>query len=167
VDPDLLELHAEVDGQAARLARVHRDRLQCRRGCASCCVDDLTVFEVEANRIRVAHAGLLAEGRPHPPGACAFLDGEGACRVYDDRPYVCRTLGLPLRWWSETGDRGEWVEHRDICPLNVQGPAIEALADDVCWLLGPYEDRLRRIQTRLDDGAGRRVSLRSLFSNPS
>src|SRR5512134_1307867 len=91
-------LHDEIDVLAERLHTHHAARLQCRRGCASCCVDDITVFEVEAERIRAHHAELLASGQSHLPGACAFLDDEGGCRIYADRPYVCRTQGLPLRW---------------------------------------------------------------------
>ena len=90
--------------------------LRARRG------DQITVFEVEAEVIRRHHADLLAEGEPHAEGACAFLDGEGACRIYEHRPYVCRTQGLPLRWLEELD--GETVELRDICPLNDEDDPI-------------------------------------------
>ena len=43
-------LHAEIDWQAVPLAQIHADRLQCRFGCCDCCIDDLTIFEVEAER---------------------------------------------------------------------------------------------------------------------
>jgi len=120
------------------------------------------VFAVEAERIRREHPDLLREGSPHPAGACAFLDDEGACRVYRARPYVCRTQGLPLRWIAET-PAGDVAEHRDICPLNTEGPPIETLPEDACWTLGPYEGRLAEIQRRFGDGRMERVPLRSLF----
>ena len=159
----LRRLHAEVDRAAGALAERHRGRLRCGRGCAACCVDALTVFEVEAERIRRAHGALLAEGAPHAPGACALLGPEGECRVYADRPYVCRTQGFPLRWLEEVGEGDEIVEARDICPLNLPGPPLETLPEDACWLLGPVEERLAALQHALDGGAGRRVALRSLF----
>jgi hypothetical protein len=31
---------------------------------------------------------------------------------------------LPLRWFSEDEDSGEIVEERDICQLNLAGPAL-------------------------------------------
>ncbi len=158
----LRALHDEVDAQAAELASRHAERLQCRRGCSSCCIDDLTVFEVEAERIRRAHPELLEQGDPHPAGACAFLDAEGACRVYADRPYVCRTQGLPLRWLLERPD-GEIEENRDVCELNLEGPPLETLPEDDLWLLGPVEDRLAALQHAVDGGLGLRVALRSLF----
>jgi hypothetical protein len=169
----LRRLHAEVDRAAGAVADRHRGRLQCGRGCAACCVDELTVYEVEAERIRRAHGALLEAGAPHAPGACAFLGAENECRIYPDRPYVCRTQGLPLRWLSELGEDGERgeggeiVEARDICPLNLAGPPLEGLPEDACWLLGPVEDRLAALQHALDGGAGRRVALRRLFRRPA
>ncbi len=154
-------LHAVVDELTAPLAARLGGRLQCRSGCAACCVDDLTVFEVEAARIRADFPQVLTEA-PRPPGACAFLDEAGACRIYAARPYVCRTQGLPLRWIEQR--RGQPVERRDICPLNEPGLPLTALSKDDCWSLGPVEERLRLTQEALDGGEGRRVALRDLFT---
>jgi len=158
----LVRLHDEVDRDAGALVARHGDRMQCRRGCHSCCVDEITVFEIEAERIRRAHPDLLSEGAPHPPGACAFLDAEGACRIYADRPYVCRTQGLPLRWIAED-ESGELVEARDICPLNLEGVPLEELPEEACWILGPVELRLGQLQEEADGGERTRIALRSLF----
>ncbi len=156
-------LHCEVDRAASAPVARLGPRLRCGPGCSDCCVDDLAVFEVEADRIRRGAAELLREGVPGPVGACAMLDGEGRCRVYDLRPYVCRTQGLPLRWFEELAP-GDWAEYRDICPLNEPGePVVELLAPDDCWELGPFEGRLARIQAGLDGGELRRVPLRDLF----
>ncbi len=154
-------IHADVDRKTRRLEVLHAPRLQCRRGCRACCVDGLTVFDAEAEQIRRLHAGLLRDGSPGPEGACAFLDGEGACRIYADRPYVCRTQGLPLRWLEDRG--GETVELRDICPLNEAGEPLEAVRSDHCWTLGPFEERLARLQIAASADA-RRTPLRALFA---
>jgi len=158
---ELLRLHAEVDRAAAALAARHAGRLRCGRGCHACCVDDLTVFELEAERIRSRHAALLEHGAPHPAGACAFLGDAGECRIYEDRPYVCRTQGLPLRWLEQARDTR--VERRDICPLNETGEPLEALPADACWTLGPVESRLRSLAGAQQPGAPRRIALRALF----
>ena len=158
---DLAEFHTAIDREVAPLVGRHRDRLQCRCGCADCCVDDLTVFEIEAERIRRAHGPMLEGAEPGPAGKCAFLDDEGACRVYDVRPYVCRTQGLPLRWIAEDG-----AEYRDICPLNDTGEPIIGLSEDACWTLGPAEGRLAELQRRFGDGRMVRVRLRGLFGGP-
>jgi len=159
---ELLQLHRDVDEAAGDLARRHAARLECGRGCDTCCVDGISVFEVEATRIRRQHEALLATARPHAAGACAFLDHEGACRIYEDRPYVCRTQGLPLRWFDEAED-GATVELRDICPLNDDpGLPLEALPAADCWTIGPYESRLAALQARNPEAP--RVLLRDLFA---
>jgi hypothetical protein len=111
---------------------------------------------------------LLLGGDPHPKGGCAFLDQEGACRIYEHRPYVCRTQGLPLRWIEQYPD-GTTAELRDICPLNDQGRPVESLPASECWAIGPFEGNLARLQARVDGGPPYRVLLRSLFEkrNPS
>lgn len=125
-------------------------------------MDDLTVLPIEAELIRSRHGALLREGTPHAPGACAFLGDEGECRIYPDRPYVCRTQGLPLRWLSED-ERGEVFEQRDICPLNADGPALEALPEATCWLIGSVELELANLQAEARGPREERIALRALF----
>jgi uncharacterized protein len=162
---DLQALYREVDGTSRGLEQVHGSRLTCCRGCSMCCVDDLTVFEVEAENIRRSHSELLQAAVPHERGACAFLDVDGACRIYPDRPYVCRTQGLPLRWLDED-ENGDFIEFRDICPLNDEGDVepIEELPEEECWSIGPMEERLAKLQLEFGAGKLTRVPLRSLFA---
>jgi Fe-S-cluster containining protein len=155
IEDGIAELHGEVDARAKALAEWHRERMVCRRGCFGCCVDDITVFDVEAARIQTFAAELLGSGEPHPIGRCAFLGSEGECRIYEVRPYVCRTQGLPLRWVDDEAE----AEYRDICPLNDESDPIEELAAEECWTLGEFEARLALLQ-----GNGKRVRLRDLFA---
>ncbi len=163
-------LHSDVDREARRLHVLHAPRLQCRLGCSSCCVDGLSVFDAEADHIRLHHAELLARADARAEGACAFLDERDACRIYPHRPYVCRTQGLPLRW-IEGADEGEYdgdgdaVELRDICPLNEAGEPIENLPAEDCWTIGPTELSLGELQVA-GGGGVRRTLLRDLFEKP-
>lgn len=163
----LERLHAAVDTMVAALEERHRGRLQCGRGCAMCCVDELTVFGVEAERIRRGAPEVLRQA-PARPGRCAFLARDLSCRVYAHRPYVCRTQGLPLRWVEvEEGPEGrELVESRDICELNVEGEPLEALAPEDCWTLGAVEGKLAALEALRTEGAPQRVALRDLFEAP-
>jgi uncharacterized protein len=167
MDESILEeleaFHGEVDRLVARLTGVHETRLRCTRGCSDCCIDGITVFEIEAERIRRAAAGILREAEPYPPGRCAFLSEDGACRIYPVRPFVCRTQGLPLRWIGQD-DRGALAEMRDICEKNESGPPVEEIPRRDCWTLGPFEDRLAALQRRADGGRGKRIPLRTLFA---
>ncbi len=171
---ELRQLYARVDAEASRLWALHGERLVCRRGCSMCCVDDITVFAVEAEHIRGHHARLLREGTPHEVGMCAFLDAAGACRIYAQRPYVCRSQGAPLRW-TDRDEAGNIIELRDICPLNEAGKPIEELPADACWSIGWAEGALAQLQSSADgrqelafdddedDIDARRVALRDLF----
>ena len=105
---------------------------------------------------------LLEEAKPHKHGACAFLDEEGACRIYAARPLVCRTQGLPLSWQIEEED-GAAAELRDICPLNEAGEPLEALAASALFPVSPFEEKLALMQLHHDGGKLERVALRSLF----
>lgn len=153
-------IHARVQSESDALARLHAERLHCRQGCAGCCTDELTVLSVEADAIRRRIGARLAGAAPGAPGACVFLDATGSCRIYAARPWVCRTQGLPLRWFEEDEDE-EIVEHRDICPLNLAGPSLALLPDDALWTLGIVELELLALDDAHDAGA--RVPLRTLF----
>jgi hypothetical protein len=159
--PDVTALHRGVDAAAAQVEAALPAPLTCRRGCAGCCVDDLTVFEVEAAVIRALYPDVLRQAAG-PVGRCAFLDADDSCRIYAARPYVCRTQGLALRWFEEEEDSGDILDRRDICPLNDAVLDITGATDEQLWLLGPYEEQLYDLQEGAS-GSPDRVALRSLF----
>lgn len=159
---DLERFYERVDGKVRRIHALDPERFHCRSGCHDCCIDRLSVFEIEAENITRYHRNLLLHGKPHPQGECAFLDDSGLCRIYEHRPYVCRTQGLPLRWMEELPD-GSTVEMRDICPINERGRPVETLEPEACWSIGPFEEELARMQIARDKGKEGRVLLRELF----
>jgi Fe-S-cluster containining protein len=82
----------------------------CRRGCMACCHTQVSVTADEAELLimRVNNGLIIDKERlkslmhagddarkyfaiPFKERACIFLDSAGACRVYEDRPAVCRT----------------------------------------------------------------------------
>jgi uncharacterized protein len=157
----LSRLYEEIDARVNRLLKIHDHRLQCRPGCSDCCMDDISVNEVEANNIKYHYGDLLKKALPHHEGTCAFLADDHSCRIYDQRPYVCRTQGLPLHWIEEQG--GKIVALRDICPRNESGTPIEQLLENQCWEIGPIEEELAKLQNVLRNGIMKRVKLRDLF----
>lgn len=68
---------------------------------------------------------------------CPNLDDKGLCMMYDDRPLVCRTFGLPLR------EKSRYIG--DVCELNftaaTPGDRMSA-AWDLSWedVLGPEDE---------------------------
>ena len=98
------ELTRKVDAFFARVAERHGDDMQCATGCSDCCHVQLTITGVEADAIR-AHVAAwpadrrrgLAELATDDAGRCAALDDAGRCRIYEARPLVCRSHGVPIR----------------------------------------------------------------------
>jgi uncharacterized protein len=119
-------LATKVDAFFARVSERHGADMQCASGCADCCHVELTITEIEAAAIRAlvaswpaARRAALAPGaapgapeaRAAAPGApearaaaptprlerCAGLDATDRCKIYDARPLVCRSHGVPIR----------------------------------------------------------------------
>lgn len=89
----------------------------CRMGCSACCYTQVSVTEEEAELlalrisegVEIDHKKLAIQMQAgdspeefykifYHERKCIFLDDEGGCKVYEDRPSVCRTnvvLGDP------------------------------------------------------------------------
>jgi Fe-S-cluster containining protein len=133
------ELVAQTDAMATRLSARYDAHLACRAGCSVCCQHHLAVFPVEAMHIGTALAALpigvrqRLEQQAHRVNeqealgasvACPMLVDE-RCSIYESRPLICRTQGLPLL--LETADGEQEV---DFCPLNFTTPeAVEDLEE--------------------------------------
>ncbi|HSV96087.1 MAG TPA: YkgJ family cysteine cluster protein [Spirochaetota bacterium] len=93
-----------VDAFCAEVLREYRSSMACAPGCDSCCILE-TVNAVEAGvllnhaaSIGPAHrdAVMLRAAEPARAGQpCVFLEN-GLCAVYEARPLICRTHGLPV-----------------------------------------------------------------------
>ncbi len=106
-----LALRAEVDKLCNQLLAVHAKHLECKKGCSSCCMN-FSIFPIEFFAIKHFFNGLSPEIATFVAGeACKFLVND-ACTIYDHRPIICRTQGLPLLF---TGDEG-W--ELSACELN-------------------------------------------------
>ena len=99
----LEELTRKVDAFFERVTARHGAAMQCQTGCSDCCHVRLTITGVEAAAIRahvaawpIARRRALAEPPAHP-SHCAALDPAGRCKIYDARPLVCRSHGVPIR----------------------------------------------------------------------
>lgn len=125
-------LLGDVDSLAEQLTKRYRSQLACRAGCSSCCGHDLSIFEAEAAAVRsalpalpihvrerVIHQARLVQARKvrEEYVACPLLVDD-LCAIYDARPIICRTQGLPLLYTAEDGR-----QEVDYCRLNFTRPA--------------------------------------------
>ena len=96
------ELTCKVDAFFARVAERHGADMQCQTGCADCCHVRLTITGVEASAIRAHVAAWPVPRRRQlavvgPDDRCAALGPDDRCKIYDARPLVCRSHGVPIR----------------------------------------------------------------------
>jgi Fe-S-cluster containining protein len=134
------ELTAKIDAFFARVRARHAADMRCGSGCDDCCRTRLTITGVEAEALRALVATMppaakarLAEvaRRPFDERAmrCAALDDDGRCLVYDGRPVVCRSHGVPIRFWGEAD--GRRLPIIDACPKNFTAGPEHASPDCV------------------------------------
>lgn len=115
-------LLGKVDQLCEGITTLLGDALTCHAGCSSCCIS-ISVFPVEAAALIEAAGQLPADqylqlkqqlSSPQEEGSCPLLLA-GRCLLYEARPIICRTHGLPILITEET------VRRVDVCPLNCKG----------------------------------------------
>ena len=158
------QLIEKIDLRAATIHRQWGRHMACRKGCDHCC-RHIAVFPVEAanlyRALSKAPAGVRAaireRARAAPAdGPCPLLDS-GACRLYDARPVICRTQGLPLlvRHGSDSTI--------DFCPLNFKD--LTQMPADIVTDLDRLNEMLATVnalfirQVRLESPAAERILL--------
>ncbi len=154
--------YQKVNAFTQHLSKIHSDRLQCKIGCSGCCIDDLEVFGIEAAYIS-KHFPEILTSKPHDTGKCAFLDSNGACRIYDARPLICRSHGLPIRF-VETDENNQTTEFIDICELNENETPLDKIKKEDFWNENLFSEVLVSLELEANNKEINRVRLRDLFS---
>jgi len=160
--------YKQVDTLANHLTKENSDFINCKQGCSDCCIDEITVFTIEAKNIKCNEKKFLSNNTPTIKGKCVFLSKNNECGIYKNRPYVCRTQGLPLRWFDEL-ETGELIEYRDICPVNEPEEKLVNLSSEKFYLIGSFETQLQNLQKQYCDEINKkenyfeRIKLRDLF----
>ena len=62
--------------------------------------------------------------------ACVALGDDGRCAIYEARPVVCRSHGLPLRFVEPAADGRRALPVLDVCPRNFGGRDLGAVDAD-------------------------------------
>ena len=116
------KLTSRVDTLCSGIAADLGGQITCSAGCSSCCTS-ITIFPVEAAAMREALDKLPG---PHAEEILRHVSGQAGdercplllnhhCLLYDARPIICRTHGLPIIYTS--GDQ----RSSDCCSLNLTG----------------------------------------------
>ncbi len=114
----LVQLRRRLAGHFDAARARTPEAFACRPGCARCCGVRFGVFSVEADRVAAALRELgerapaqrervRAQALDPAHTACALLLDD-RCSIYDERPLICRSHGLPVRSAGRV----------EVCPLN-------------------------------------------------
>lgn len=166
-------LVAKVDGFFARVRACHGDRMRCASGCSACCGHALTLSPVEAESVREHVATLPAEvrarlaARAKRTEPCPALDDDGRCAIYEARPLICRSQGVPMRVGAAALPvlpEGAADEHGlSVCPLNFEGVDLSSLEPEVILNLETLDATLALLNA-LSGGGARRVPIGELLA---
>jgi uncharacterized protein len=101
-----------ADEKTEALVKKHKKYLVCAKKCTECC-ENTTVLPIEFFSILY---GLKQKGiKPElTKQKCAFLKN-GLCQIYELRPLICRTHGLPLAYGQDDDPLNKTVS---FCHLN-------------------------------------------------
>lgn len=101
-------LQEKVETFVAATSERRKADLRCQKGCEACCHVSLSVGPVEAEAVRAGLRELPADVRERvrlrgqSPASgnprCVFLEDDGSCAIYAQRPLVCRSQGQALRY---------------------------------------------------------------------
>lgn len=113
-------LTARVDALCNAIAAALGEQITCSAGCSSCCTS-ITLFPVEAAAMQKTLKSLPGRQAEeirrhvseHAGGERCPLLLHHRCLLYEARPVICRTHGLPIIYTTD-GQR-----HSDCCPLNL------------------------------------------------
>ncbi|SHE76513.1 Putative zinc-or iron-chelating domain-containing protein [Mariniphaga anaerophila] len=111
------QLRKEIDNASDKLLKEHAGNMQCKKGCDLCCMDysilPLEFYSIlDELKTRNLNTEELPEEENMEEGDCVFLKNH-VCAIYESRPMICRTHGLPLLY---TNDDDEW--ELSTCELN-------------------------------------------------
>lgn len=109
-----LSLRNDIDQLAHQLFDLHQSQVQCKKGCDLCCMD-YSIFPIEFYYIKqeIENAPLPELEKNVDKGSCVFLKNH-ECTIYEHRPIICRTHGLPLLYLNNESE--EW--ELSACELN-------------------------------------------------
>ena len=105
-----IELRKSIDKRSNQLHSLHKNHMQCKKGCDHCCMD-YEIFPIEFDHIKNSIKDIDIRVEPSIGGSCIFLK-DHVCQIYEHRPIICRTHGLPLLFMNDD----QW--ELSVCELN-------------------------------------------------
>ncbi|WP_136798690.1 YkgJ family cysteine cluster protein [Desulfosediminicola ganghwensis] len=135
-----IQLIMELDERISEISATQlQKQLKCGPGCDGCCIQ-FSVLPLEA--AIVAEAAVAKNVTAENNGESCSLLKDGLCSVYEVRPVICRTQGLPLAYIDEEAGAIEV----SACPVNF--PDDYPLSHDELMFMDSYNGRLAQLNVQ-------------------
>ena len=143
---DYRKLVVEVDQSVKDLSEQHKNHMLCKKGCDMCCMD-YSVFPVEYMAIKEALNTNEVDRHESVDGTCIFLKNH-ECQIYESRPIICRTHGLPLLFMNDD----QW--ELSACELNFTEFDDEEFTEDNTFPQDTFNSKLFMINKQFIESNG-------------
>lgn len=101
-----------VDERIVELEKIHSKNIVCAKKCSSCCIDT-TVLPIEF--FSILSVLITKNIKPDITKENCSLLKKSLCQIYELRPLICRTHGLPLAYGE---DEDPLAKSISFCELN-------------------------------------------------
>ncbi len=129
-----LQLRTQVDQLTEQLASKHQKHMACKKGCDLCCMD-YDVFPIEFEAMKEALKDQAVDTQASIIGNCIFLK-DHVCQIYEHRPIICHTHGLPLLFMNND----QW--ELSACELNFTNFADEEFTPENTFPQDTFNSKL-------------------------
>lgn len=133
-----LILRDRIETLSMQLEQKHKKHISCKAGCDLCCMD-YSVFPIEFYFIREQLKTINSKLRINEAALeedCIFLI-DHKCTVYNERPIICRTHGLPLLFM---GNNDNW--ELSACELNFTEFDMEEFSEENTFPQDQFNSKL-------------------------
>jgi len=130
-------LRDNVDKTCNKLHLIHQHFTKCKKGCDECCMN-FRLLPVEfysiLNSVKKEEIKTNVSGDNEE---CPFLI-DHSCQIYEFRPMICRSHGLPILTMDEEGENWEL----SFCPLNFESIDDEYFTMKNCFKQDLFNSKL-------------------------
>ncbi len=124
-----MNLVQKIDILSDKLSLIHNNNILCCEKCCDCCIN-LSIFPVEFYAIKqqlISNNINLSEIFFDANSSCGFLK-KALCQIYEFRPIICRTHGLPIVFYNEDLEEPEYSV--SFCDKNFRNADLETFVFD-------------------------------------
>jgi len=156
-------LQEKIDRESERLLHNHGSIISCKPGCSSCCKLS-SVLAIEAIILQRAFYALSKQLQEQIKANisdefCPLLVNN-RCALYQHRPLICRTHGLPIGYIDEE------VHAIEISACDLNFPPTYAFTEDNILLMDPFTQQLHTLNAMVSSKSKMRIKILELISAP-